>query len=174
MMRLLSEETSKWVHRCVDLVTAGKTIRENMLEHVTEQCHAPPFGLWHPSCPQAASVIFSGRKITPINPMPLSPAQAGSFEATWNGISLNKHSTTHIHTVFSGLINVRGLWDSVNLAVLTVSFLFQFQNKRVLKIILTVKENRQVSLLGLKCNLDSNFSLLLLAFRWLRYSLSLK
>lgn len=41
IMRLLSEETSKWVHRCVDLVTAGKTIRENMLEHVTEHCHAP-------------------------------------------------------------------------------------------------------------------------------------
>lgn len=73
--------------------------------------------------------------------------------------------TIHIHTVFIELINVRGLWDAVNLAVLTISFLFQFQNKRDFKIILMVKENGQVSLLGLKCNLEFIFNALLLAFK---------
>lgn len=76
-----------------------------------------------------------------------------------------KHLTTCIHTVLVELINVRGLWNSINLAVLTVSFLLQFQNKGDLKIILTVKENRQVSLIVLECNLDFIFSALFLAFR---------
>lgn len=73
--------------------------------------------------------------------------------------------TIHIHTIFIELINVKELWDSINLAVLTVSLLFQFQNKRDLKIIPVVKENRQVSLLGLKCHLGFIFSALLLAFK---------
>lgn len=60
---------------------------------------------------------------------------------------------------------MKELWDSVNLVVLAVSFLFQFQDKRDFKIIPMVKENRQVSLLGLKCNFDFIFSALLLAFK---------
>lgn len=73
--------------------------------------------------------------------------------------------TIHVHTIFIELVNVKELWDSVNLAVLTVSLLFQFQNRRDLKIIPVVKENRQVSLPGLKWHLGFIFNALLLAFK---------
>lgn len=85
IMRFLSEETSKWVHRCVDVVTAGKAVRENMTEHCL--C---TFWTLTPFCPQAACGIFSGQKNNSLKSNATQPSTGWEFWSNMKlGISLN-------------------------------------------------------------------------------------